>query len=137
MSINSVTTDWWASPTTTDTGSTTGTNNLSDFDSFVKLLATQLQYQDPTDPVSSTEYVSQMAQMSTLQQLQTISNSVNAYSAYAMIGKEVAYATSDTTAEIGTVDSVSIQNGTVYLYVDGTKVSFDSILEVGGEASET
>lgn len=141
MSTSSVTeTNWWKTPTTTQTTTKTGTSKLADFDTFLKLLTTELQYQDPTDPVSNTEYVSQMAQMSSLQQLQTIGISVNASSAYSMIGREVAYQNTDSvTGDIevlaGTVQSVTIQNNTVYLYIDGVKVSFDSIVEVGGVAS--
>ncbi len=68
-------------------------------DAFMKLLTTQLQYQDPLKPVGSTEFVSQLAQFSQLEQttslkkvMQTSANhmqSLNHFSAAGLIGKEV------------------------------------------------
>jgi flagellar basal-body rod modification protein FlgD len=42
-------------------------------DTFLKLLTTQLQYQDPLNPMSNEEFVAQLAQFSSLEQLQTMS----------------------------------------------------------------
>ncbi len=38
------------------------------FDSFLKLLTTQLRYQDPTSPMNSTEFTSQLVQFSQVEQ---------------------------------------------------------------------
>lgn len=40
----------------------------SDFDTFLTLMTTQLQHQDPLKPVDSTEYLSQLASFSTVEQ---------------------------------------------------------------------
>ena len=46
-----------------------GRNNLaSDFDTFLQLLTTQIQNQDPSDPVDSTQWVSQLASFSAVEQ---------------------------------------------------------------------
>ena len=40
----------------------------SDYQTFLKLMTTQLQYQDPMNPVDSTEYLSQLASFSAVEQ---------------------------------------------------------------------
>ncbi len=135
MSTSAVSsTDYWKTATST---STSTTSSSLDFDSFLSLLVTELQYQDPTEPVSTTEYVSQMAQLSMIQQLDTINNSVDAYRAYSLIGKEVSYETTDsatgtTSTQTGTVESVITQSSGVYLVIDGSKIAVSSIVEVSG-----
>jgi flagellar basal-body rod modification protein FlgD len=134
MSITSLTdTSYWKTPTSTEKTSTTGTSSL-DFDSFLQLLATELQYQDPTDPVSNTEYISQMAQMSSLLQVQNISASIEASQAYSMIGKTVTYEVVDSTgaatAASGTVQSVITSSDGVYLKIDDALVNLSSVVMV-------
>ncbi|MCC7034578.1 MAG: hypothetical protein IT179_17290 [Acidobacteria bacterium] len=41
-------------------------------DAFMKLLLTQLQHQDPTQPQADGEFLAQLAQFSTLEQLQAM-----------------------------------------------------------------
>ena len=129
--------DYWITPTSTTDSSTstaTGTSDIGNFETFLQLLAVELQNQDPTDPVSNTEYVSQIAQMNFLSQLQSISTSMDAYQAYAMIGKTVDYTTTasdgTSTTASGTVSSVVIDGSDVYLYVNSTKVSVDDVTQV-------
>lgn len=59
---------------------TTASSTTSDMgeDTFLKLLTTQLQYQDPTEPMSNTEFVAQLAQFTQVQQLQGLSDKVEA-----------------------------------------------------------
>lgn len=69
------------------------------FDTFLRLLTTQLMYQDPTNPMSSDQFTQQLVQMSGVEQsIQTnrnlelllIANSVqNANLAVSLLGKEV------------------------------------------------
>jgi len=40
----------------------------ADFETFLKLLTTQMQFQDPLNPVDNTEFVAQLAQFSTVEQ---------------------------------------------------------------------
>ncbi len=118
----------------TATTSSTTANSSLDFEDFINLLATELQYQDPTDPVSSTEYVSQMASLSSLSQIQNIYTAVNNVEAFNMIGKSVTYQTTDssgnTAQATGTVDSVIMSGSSTYLSVGGTIVDLGSVVSV-------
>jgi len=63
------------SGTTGDT--TTGSSTLGK-DSFLQLLVTQMQNQNPLDPQDNSEFVAQLAQFSSLETMQNLSTSVDA-----------------------------------------------------------
>jgi len=138
-SVSSTSSSDWVTASSSTVSNSTATSDLASFDSFIQILATQLQNQDPTDPVENTELVSQMAQLSSLSQLQVIGNSVNAYAAYSLIGQDVTYSTTDssgnTATASGTVSSVKVSNGSVYLNINGVSVSYDSLVSVNGTPS--
>ncbi|MDR3562180.1 MAG: flagellar hook capping FlgD N-terminal domain-containing protein [Negativicutes bacterium] len=141
MSSVSGTSNYWKTPTSTATTSSTGTNDLTDFQSFLQLMATELQNQDPTNPVSNTEYVSQMAQMTSLQQLQSIGVDIAAQTGYSLIGKSVTYTTTDSsgasTSSTGTVSSVTVKDSTVYLTVGSDSVLLSAVTQVGSDSSSS
>ncbi|BBB90407.1 MAG TPA: flagellar hook capping FlgD N-terminal domain-containing protein [Methylomusa anaerophila] len=123
-----------ASNTATTVSSTTDSNTTIDFNDFLTLLTTELQYQDPTDPLDTSEYMSQMVGIESLQQLNNIYTMEGTSQAISLIGKEVSYQTTDsggtTTTATGVVDSVSSSSAGVYLNIDGTKVELSSVYEV-------
>lgn len=53
----------------------TGNSELGK-DAFLKLLITQLQHQDPTNPMDDREFISQMAQFSSLEQMQNMTKAM-------------------------------------------------------------
>lgn len=73
--------------------------NIVNKDQFLKLLVTQLRYQDPLNPMESTEFTSQLAQFTSLEQLYNLNSSFeglknamtsqNNYQAANLIGKSV------------------------------------------------
>lgn len=107
---------------------------LSDFDTFMKIMAAQLQNQDPTNPVKNTEYVSQMAQIKSLSQLQGLSNMVMTNSAYNLIGKSVTYQTTDAAGKsisaTGTAQAVINKGNVPYLLVNGGLVKVSDVIMV-------
>lgn len=56
------------STTTSSSTSSSSTSSLGDYDTFIQLLTTQLQYQDPLDPTDTSEFTSQLVQYSSLEQ---------------------------------------------------------------------
>ncbi len=81
-----------------NTGGVGGTNPLGK-DAFLKLLTTQLQFQDPLKPLNSTEFIAQLTQLTQLEETQKMSSvladatrqigELSNYSAAGLIGKQV------------------------------------------------
>ncbi len=83
----------------TSSGSALGTDKAVDKDAFMKLLITQMRYQDPLDPMDNQQFLSQLAQFSSLEQMQSLNQkfessmaltqSLNNSAAAGLIGKTV------------------------------------------------
>jgi len=72
-----------------DTSGVLNTNGLGR-DAFLKLLVTQLQHQDPTQPQADTQFVAQLAQFSSLEQLTQMNQSLTQIAQfYAAMGGSV------------------------------------------------
>ena len=87
-----------------------------DFQSLLKIILTQLTYQDPLKPVDNFQFVSQLAQFSQLQQSQTLNDQITsllsaqaATQATGLLGKTVDITGQSTVT--GVVQSVSFSSG--------------------------
>jgi flagellar basal-body rod modification protein FlgD len=85
-----------------------------DFQSLLKIILTQLTYQDPLKPVDNFEFVSQLAQFSQLQQSQQMSD--------AMASLLASQSATQATSLLGR--KIFLRNGTISGTV--TAVTFDS-----------
>lgn len=115
----------------TATTSTVSSQGL-DKDDFLKLLAAQLQNQDPLNPVSDTDFIAQMAQFSALEQMNNLNDSFNEaimLQAIGLIGKEVTARINDQTLT-GTVSKVSWSTEGISLTVGEQQVSLKDVQEV-------
>jgi flagellar basal-body rod modification protein FlgD len=116
------------------TSLTTPNSSLNQAD-FLKLLTTQLSNQDPSNPMSDTEFASQLAQFSTLQGIQQLNASFSDLLALQqltqgsnLVGRTVVYQSPDSSGIAqGTVNSVSILNGTMQVDVGGVVVPLNLI----------
>lgn len=117
-----------------------GAKGLGDFDTFMKILASELQNQDPTDPVKNTEYVAQLAQVESLSQLQNLNNMIMTNSAYDLIGKSVTYQTTDAAGNpisaTGTAQAVIMKGNEPYLLVNGGLVKVSDVVMVAPVANK-
>jgi flagellar basal-body rod modification protein FlgD len=126
--------------------STTPQNELGE-DSFMKLLVTQLQNQDPLEPMANEDYIAQLATFSSLEELETLNDSVVAMvalqqsnavldqltSSSALIGQTVTY-TDPLTGDVqsGVVDSAKLLDGIAVLSIGGQDVPLALVTEVQG-----
>ena len=114
---------------TTSSSSSSNSSTLGP-DAFLKLLTTELQNQDPTQPQDPTQSVTQLAQMSALQYQESLSSSFQNFQsnfgvmqAASLIGKQATVnvgsgsgssSTGNSSNVTGTIQSVEVQNGQPY-----------------------
>ncbi|OZB37436.1 MAG: hypothetical protein B7X35_04325 [Halothiobacillus sp. 14-56-357] len=135
----------------TSTSATSGNGAESlDMNSFMKLLTTQLQNQDPTNPTDNSQMIAQLAQFSSLQGINQLNTTVNGFQstlqssqimqAAALVGK-AAIVKGDTahmynsTAADGTTKASGIL-GAVDIPTGATSVSV-SITNASGQVVDT
>lgn len=100
---------------TTATSSAALQNNKLGMEDFLKILLTQLTYQDPLKPVDNQEFMAQMAQFTSLEQthqlntkLEQLINNQAALQSVGLIGKTIDIASGSATVT-GTVTSLSFR----------------------------
>ena len=111
-----------------------------DFQSLLRIILTQLTYQDPLKPVDNFQFVSQLAQFSQLQQTQTLNDQItNLLSAQAatqatgLLGRTVDLPTGSGSFLAGEVTAVSFSSGQPLLTIktaDGQTIGNLSIADV-------
>lgn len=89
-----------------------------EFESLLKIILTQLTYQDPLKPVDNFQFVSQLAQFSQLQQAQALNDQITnllssqaAGQATSLLGRRVDLQADGTTTISGVVEAVSFTSG--------------------------
>jgi flagellar basal-body rod modification protein FlgD len=128
---------------TTSTGSSTSAppvNPLGQLgkDAFLKLLATQLSNQDPTNPVDNQAFMGQMAQFSALEQTTNMANALQGLTtsnqisqAVGLVGHTIEYKKADGTTGSGVAASVSMNAGQIAIKVGSDTVAPSDVTTVG------
>jgi flagellar basal-body rod modification protein FlgD len=114
------------------------TQTLSQQD-FLKIMLTQLQFQDPLKPMDNEQFLAQMAQFSSLAQTAQMNDRIDtlltvqaATQSIGLIGKTVQVDTASTST-VGTVSSLSFSSGTPSLTVtasDGSIMTGVSVSQI-------
>ncbi|MFV8827155.1 flagellar hook assembly protein FlgD [Alkalihalobacterium sp. APHAB7] len=120
-------------------------------DDFLKILITQLQNQDPTNPMDDREFISQMAQFSSLEQMTNMNKTLEKFIATQtdnklvqnshLIGKEIQWqpenSISDRNLETNIVKAVRLRDGNVSVQLDnGNWILVDQIKQISSGGKE-
>lgn len=115
-----------------------GEKSLLGKDSFLKLLVTELQHQDPTKPMEDREFISQMAQFSSLEQMSNLNKEVknlisssSSSEAYSLLGKNVEAFNSITGKPVaGKISSIQHNGNGLSLFIGNQEISMENIKTV-------
>ena len=127
-----------SSSSTDSTATTKKTSDNLGKDDFLKLLITQLQYQDPMDPMEDKDFIAQMAQFTSLEQMQNMNSSMQMTQASSMIGSKVFWTDSATAKEMsGVVSSVRVVSGEPKLVIGNTSIELSKVTAVEAQTQTT
>lgn len=104
---------------------------------FLRLLAAQLQYQNPMEPIKNEDFVTQLVQFTILERLQEMSDQLSRIwqmesllRGSALLGKRVTVDRGDGETVEGSVERVSLGRDGVTLWVNGESYSLERVREV-------
>jgi len=110
-------------------------------DDFLKILITQLSYQDPTAPMDDKQFIAQMAQFSTLEQMTSMASDFSKLTSMLMgneastaLGKNVEIIAGERNVQ-GLVQAVT-RGETPQVLVNGTFYSWEQVTKVFAEEQE-
>lgn len=100
-----------------------------DVNDFLKLLVTQMQYQDPMEPTDNTQYIAQMATFSQVDATTKMGAKTSEAMASSLVGKSVIMKTNDNADGVisGKVDYWEKIDGKLYLGIDKKLYDLDDL----------
>jgi flagellar basal-body rod modification protein FlgD len=109
----------------------TDERNQLDKHDFLRLLTTQLKFQDPMNPIKDQDFIAQLAQFTALEQTQNLAHTMERFmenqerigiigQATSLLGKEVVVVNTDTEdVDTGPVSAIQVADGVPQLIVNG------------------
>ena len=137
------------SPTTPTTPSTTasastGTNSLTDPNTFLKLLVAELKYQDPMNPTDPNTMLAQTAQFSVVEQLNNLTTQIAAMTTSsqdaagaALIGRQIVGTDAAGDAVNGVVSGLQTSSSGMELLVGGKDVPLANVTSIADASAAT
>ena len=113
----------------TATGDDEESNSYMNFDSYLKLLVSQMQNQDFNDPMKDSEVLNQMAQYSMLEGIKNMTQQNNISYSTSLVGKIVTV-TDGYDYYTGKVESVTVTNGEPKLMIDGKGYDCNTVSDI-------
>ncbi|HZQ87363.1 MAG TPA: flagellar hook capping FlgD N-terminal domain-containing protein [Acidimicrobiales bacterium] len=115
----------------------TGSNSLTDPNTFLKLLVAELKYQNPLNPADPNQYLAQTAQFSMVQKINDLDTQMTAMNkasqeaaAAALIGRHITGSTASGDTVQGTVTGVQATGSDVQLLVGGQDVPMTAVTSI-------
>ncbi|MBP1991334.1 flagellar hook capping FlgD N-terminal domain-containing protein [Paenibacillus eucommiae] len=116
-------------------------------DDFLKILITQMKYQDPSQPMQDKEFIAQMAQFTSVEQLSNMAGEMKLLRqslgmASGLIGQSVTWLGKDelgySVTKSGIVDSITFKDDKQWINVKGEAITLDQLtkIENAGGAAE-
>jgi flagellar basal-body rod modification protein FlgD len=119
----------------TVSGASAAASNTLGLQDFLKILLTQLQYQDPLKPMDNQQFMAQMAQFTSLQQTQQLNEKMStlianqaALQSIGLIGRNVDFLSASGATLHGQVTSLSLSSDSPQITLtqaDGTTLQVD------------
>lgn len=113
----------------TTKGDSDESNSYMNFDSYLKLLVSQMQNQDFNDPMSDSEVLNQMAQYSMLEGIKNMTQQSNISYATSLVGKVVTVS-DGYDYYTGKVESVMVSNGEPALMINGKAYKSEFVTDI-------
>jgi flagellar basal-body rod modification protein FlgD len=107
-----------------------GTNATLNQNDFLKLMVSQIQYQDPLNPKSNTDMAAQMAQFTSLSQASQTTASLAMIQANSLIGSQVAVRIDSKNSDSGVVSGVTLVNGSPQILINGKHYNLSQVTSV-------
>lgn len=127
-----------------NSGSDVGSLNSVNASTFLQLLVSELQNQNPDNPADPTQFLTQTADFEEVEELSSLQTSMSSMvtaqqnsSAASMLGMEVTGADSTGQSVSGVVSAVELTSNGPVLSVNGSKVSYSDVTEVSEPTSGT